>query len=287
MHHNADPETKDQAEATRLPYWVARLFMQSTGDSILARHECQNHWLHPEMRRLYVSSEKPDQGTTHLSWAHIKALGESCHWHIHTRRQELSLHSNYYSGYFEVDQLHGKTGTVITKNLKKQPTFKELSPLVKGKTVRIMPLPHDKGQRWFKAEIEELADVRSYKVKTEDGRILCRNRRHLCRSREPFYSSQPTTVTLQALDMAASPEKLQGPQPTEGQSFPTVPAQGGKSKRPTKTPVAISSKAHPLCTTLNKSQPVENRITSAGRLSKPPGYLKDYAWLHLMIVRDS
>ena len=22
MHHNADPETKDQAEATRLPYWV-------------------------------------------------------------------------------------------------------------------------------------------------------------------------------------------------------------------------------------------------------------------------
>ena len=59
--------------------------------------------------------------------------------------------------------------------------------MVKGKTVRIMPLPHDKGQTWFKAEIEELADVRSYKVKTEDGRILCK-------SREPFYSSQPTIV---------------------------------------------------------------------------------------------
>ena len=27
MHHKADPETKDQAEATRLPYWVARRFM--------------------------------------------------------------------------------------------------------------------------------------------------------------------------------------------------------------------------------------------------------------------
>ena len=90
-------------------------------------------------------------GTTYLSWAHIKAMGESCHWHIHTRWQELSLQSNYYCGYFEVDQLHGKTGTVITKKLKKQPTFKELSPLVKGKTVRIMPLPHDKGQTWFKA----------------------------------------------------------------------------------------------------------------------------------------
>ena len=67
MHHNADPETKVQAEATRLPYWVPRLFMQSTGDSILARHECQNHRLHPEIRRLYVTSEKPDQGTTYLS----------------------------------------------------------------------------------------------------------------------------------------------------------------------------------------------------------------------------
>ena len=29
------------------------------------------------------------------------------------------MHSNYYSGYFEVDQLPGKTGTVIVKKLKK------------------------------------------------------------------------------------------------------------------------------------------------------------------------
>ena len=66
--------------------------------------------------------------------------------------------------------------------------------MVKGKTVRVMTLPRDKSQTWFKAaEIEELADVRSYmyKVKTEDGKIVCRNRRHLCKSREPFYNSQP------------------------------------------------------------------------------------------------
>ena len=36
---------------------------------------------------------------------------------------------------------------------------------------RVMPLRHGKSQTWFKAEIEELADVQSYKVKTEDGRI--------------------------------------------------------------------------------------------------------------------
>ena len=112
-----------------------------------------------------------------------------------------------------------------------------------------------------------------YDVKTEDGRILRRNHRHLCRSREPFYSSQPrgAAVALQPRNLAASPEKLQGPQPIEGQSFPTVPAQGDQSKRLTKTPVALSSKAQPLCTTLNKSQPVENRITTAAaRFSKVP-----------------
>ena len=105
----------------------------------------------------------------------------------------------------------------------------------------------------------------SYDVKTEDGKILCRNYRHLCRSREPFYSPQPreVPVALQPLDLAASPEKLQGPQPIEGQSFTTVPAQGDQSKQPTKTPVALSSEAQPLRKTLNKSQPVENKITRA------------------------
>ena len=41
------------------------------------------------------------------------------------------------------------------------------SPLVKDETVR--EIPCDKSQTWFKAAIEELADVPSYKVKTEDG----------------------------------------------------------------------------------------------------------------------
>ena len=113
-----------------------------------------------------------------------------------------------------------------------------------------MPLPRDKSQTWFKTEIEELADMRSYDVNTEDGRILRR-------SRQPFYSSQPreAPVALEPPDLAASPEKLHGLQPVEGQSF--------QQCQPTKTSVALSSKAQPLCITLNKSQPVENRITRA------------------------
>ena len=89
----------------------------------------------------------------------------------------------------------------------REPTFKQLLPLVKGETVRVMPLPRDKSQTWFKTEIEELADMRSYDVKTEDGRILRRNHRHLCRRRQPFYHSQPreARVALQHPDLAASP----------------------------------------------------------------------------------
>ena len=145
---------------------------------------------------------------------------------------------------------------------------------MKGETVKVMSLLCDKSQTWFKAKIEELADVWSYNMNlTEDGRILHRNRRHLCRSREPFYSSQPSEapVALQPPDMVAYLEKVQRPHPTKGQSFPTVPSWGDQSKQPTKTPVAILSKAQPLCT---MSQLVENGITRAGWLSKPPGYLK-------------
>ena len=121
-----------------------------------------------------------------------------------------------------------------------------------------MPLPHDKSHTWFKAEIEEIADVRSYKVKTEDGKVLRRNRRHLCWSREPFYSSQPSEapVALQALDMAASPEKLQGPQPTEGQSFPTVPAQG----------TSLNSQPKPLLQYLTRPNLCVQNATSLGQL---------------------
>ena len=124
---------------------------------------------------------------------------------------------------------------------------------------RVMSLLHDKSQTWFKEEIKELADVRSYKVKTEHGRILRRNHRHLCRSREPpFYSSRPreAPVALQPPDMAASPEKLQGPQPTEGQSFPTGPAQGDQSKQLTKTLLQYLARPN-LC---------EQHLTSLGQL---------------------
>ena len=131
----------------------------------------------------------------------------------------------------------------------------------------------DSSQRWFKEEVEEQADVRSYNVRTEDGRILRRDRRHLRRSREPFYPSQPgeLPVTLPSLCQSATPEKPQRPQ-----SMPTTPRQEDQPNEPDKPLFATPSKDQPLCAAHDGPQPVKTRITRAGRLSKPPGYLKDY-----------
>ena len=148
--------------------------------------------------------------------------------------------------------------------------MKEIWPLVKGETVKVMPVLCHKSQTWFKAEIKELADVRSYNMNlTEDGRILRRNCRHLCRSSEPFYSSQPSEapVALQPLDMVAYLEKVQRPHPTKGQSFPTVPSWG----------TSLNSQPKPLLQYLARPNLCARQVTSltrAGWLSKPPGYLK-------------
>ena len=65
---------------------------------------------------------------------------------------------------------------------------KELSPLRKDDVVRIKPRNNDKTRRWTKGHVIEQAGVRSYKVKTEDGKILQRNRKFLRLTKESFNS---------------------------------------------------------------------------------------------------
>lgn len=45
MHHTADLETEDQAEVTQGANWSTRVVTQNTRNSILARHECRNHYM--------------------------------------------------------------------------------------------------------------------------------------------------------------------------------------------------------------------------------------------------
>ena len=65
---------------------------------------------------------------------------------------------------------------------------RELSPLCKDDAVVMLPSPQ--ARKWKKAQVEDQVDVRSYAVRTEDGRVFRRNRRHLKK-----YDPPPATHT--------------------------------------------------------------------------------------------
>lgn len=74
---------------------------------------------------------------------------------------------------------------------------KELSPLQSGEIVRVAPKQGDRERKWFKARVEEQVDIRSYEVRTEDGKLYRRNRCHLRQSEEPFGQNVETSPVMQ------------------------------------------------------------------------------------------
>ena len=142
---------------------------------------------------------------------------------------------------------------------------KELPSLIKGDVVRMKPQASDGKQGWTKAQVEQQVDVRSYAVRTEDGRLFRRNWRHLLQSKEPFMpkdadveipspilSSPPTTASTETAtgeNCAGRPTALSRKQPESGP--PTACA----------APLAECQKS--------------NAVTRSGRSTRPPGYLKD------------
>ncbi|KXJ05683.1 hypothetical protein AC249_AIPGENE10405, partial [Exaiptasia diaphana] len=77
---------------------------------------------------------------------------------------------------------------------------KELQPLQQGGTVRIQPKPNDRTKQWIKGEVEDQVDVRSYNIRTEDGRVYRRNRRHLRKTKPtPHSHIEMVIITLKNL----------------------------------------------------------------------------------------
>ena len=56
-------------------------------------------------------------------------------------------------------------------------TAKDLKALSDGDVVRVKP--QDTDRKFIKAKVEKQVDIRSYRVKTEDGRVFRRNRKDL------------------------------------------------------------------------------------------------------------
>ena len=150
----------------------------------------------------------------------------------------------------------------------------ELPPLSKGEVVRVKPT--DRSGQWYKALVEQQVDVRSYDVRTEDGRVFRRNRRHLRSSREshannskPLPTNMPAVTPLAPIPPDESaPAKTSNPQevllPKENVEA-TLPGKTNTSAKPALVPV-------PSAQVMRASLPV----TRSGRISRPPGHLKDF-----------
>ena len=115
--------------------------------------------------------------------------------------------------------------------------------------------------------VQDQTDVRSYNVRTEDGRMFRRNRKHLPSSKEPFYPlkhNEPEISPSPQLQIATSASS-QDSCATEFhlQEHSTKTVQPDKSSN---LEVVVS----------DKPQPGKLRITPVGRVSKPPSYLKDF-----------
>ena len=151
---------------------------------------------------------------------------------------------------------------------------KELEELRPGDIVRLQPQKSKFGKKtdWTQARVEGKVDIRSYQVRTEDGRVYRRNRRHLRRTREvtprgrdeigPPPREEPATASANA-----SGELLSVP--------PTTRSTAVRKVQPEITPVQETDKPqadYPVQTTqqsLSKeaSPPMTTRI---GRIARPP-----------------
>lgn len=154
-----------------------------------------------------------------------------------------------------------------------QQDLRGLQPLQKGETFRVVWQPGDRGQKQFKGEVEEQADVR-----TEDGTILCRNRKHLRSSRELFHS---TLTEIPSLCQPAIPGKF----PSAASIVNNSRSRLDQPKQATKLPFAAQSKDQPSYESLEIPTIQDlSRIKRSRRLFNPPSCLKDYAQLNVLVV---
>ena len=128
-------------------------------------------------------------------------------------------------------------------------TAKGLKPLRDGDVVRVRPKETDK--KFVKAKVEKQVDIRSYQVKTEDGRMYRRNRKDLHKTKEEFnpsFLADPPKIAQQQLHQPQSVTKT------------AVPILADNPKQQAQTAATTST-----------DEPIKTR---SGRTVGKPSYLK-------------
>lgn len=158
------------------------------------------------------------------------------------------------------EQLHYRKGRethYYNKGAKELPTLQE------GDVVRVRPKGNEKS--WKKAIVEGQVDIRSYNIRTEDGREYRRNRRHLRTSREHF-----------ARELSPSP-KIE----SNSETYPnTGPSRVTNHDPATTSPVKPNRPVDEPDTALNKPSLTHQAdpaviVTRSGRVVKPPKRLQE------------
>ncbi len=126
---------------------------------------------------------------------------------------------------------------------------KELPELKEGDLVRIKPLKlAEKRKPWLQAKVEGKVDVRSYQVRTEDGRVYRRNRQHLRHSREQpeerttAFDFQPPFIETSATRDSVEPPSQDHVviQPPSDQQQPEVEGESLEQQTSVKTTPVMS-----------------------------------------------
>ena len=136
---------------------------------------------------------------------------------------------------------------------------RDLPPLKTGDSVRIQPTSNPKAT-WKKATVQEQVNMRSYKVLTEDGSALRRNRRHLKATTKESHT--PTTQMPKQTELPSPSKHIEQETNASGHSSSEV----AKPQEP-----AVEQPATDLA-----SQASKGNQTRSGRITKPPSYLKDF-----------
>ena len=171
-------------------------------------------------------------------------------------------------------KVQGDVKEKLTKQKSKQvkyynQTSKELPPLKSGEIVRVAPKQGDRERKWFKARVEEQVDIRSYEVRTEDGKLYKRNRRHLRQSKEPFAQTTEASPVVQ-------PQHNQ----TNTSSTTAEPTRPKATGQPVQnSPVDLPKQTEPVTVAPSQEPPPTTKptvVTRSGRVSRAPQYLQDF-----------
>ena len=148
---------------------------------------------------------------------------------------------------------------------------KELKPLQAGDVVRVKPTT---GKKWFKARVDSRVDIRSYNVRTEEGAMYRRNRRHLYKVPESFVPlSEETAADPPGI---TEPEKGNIDSPDISVSLTSATSQPQPLSTNDQNAEEQQMQQNSTSTSEGGTGSDRHYVTTRGRVVKKPTALKDF-----------